>query len=185
MIRKSVCILCSFILIVFASCTKQATSLLDAPESTYSDGEFAFVKWAGCRWAVIPQDEFSSQFRFEMMLLDAYESDFAKIKQTITDEYGEPYLTDQTMPKDMPPNLITNNVFRLANGRYPDARESLAFWETETPHMTIRLYTAKDEPGIGLPDFAVISIFDMDALKELCTRMDEDLQSDETQREEP
>lgn len=179
MIRKSLCILFSFILLVFTSCNKQETHLLDAPERTYSDGEFDFVKWAGYRWAVIPQDDFSGQFRFEMMLFEAYESDFDKIKQALIEEYGEPYLTDRTMSKDITPNLINNSVYRLANGRCPDERETLTFWETETPHMTIRLYTAKGEPSIDLPNFAVISIFDMYVLNKFCSQIDEGIEKEE------
>ena len=34
---------------VFSACTKEPASLLDAPDCTYSDGEFTLVKWAGYR----------------------------------------------------------------------------------------------------------------------------------------
>ena len=162
--RKSLCILFSFFILVFASCTKQATSLLDAPDCMYSDGEFMFVKWAGYRWAVIPQYELSKPFRFELLLMDGHESYFAKIRQTIIDEFGEPYMTDRTMPRDTVPDLIISEVFLLANGRYPDEKESLTFWKTETPNLTIRLYTAQGDSGVDLPSFAVITIFDMDEL---------------------
>lgn len=100
-----------------------------------------FVKWAGYRWAVIPQYELSKSFRFELLLMDGHESYFAKISQAIIEEFGEPYMADLTMPRDTVPDLIISEVFLLGNGRYPDEKESLTFWKTETPNLTSAIIT--------------------------------------------
>ena len=155
---------------VFSACTKEPASLLDAPDYTYSDGEFTLVKWGGYRWAVLPQKDDTESYAFEVMLLDSEQCDLSKIYEALKSELGEPFMTSTTLPHDLIPNCMNSTVFLLPGNRYAEDGEMAYWWEARD--KTVRLYTADEVKSVGIPAIAVLSIYDMDVLMEVCNKLE-------------
>ena len=158
------CIMKKLIYILFfvlVACSNQE-SVLTLHEHIYSDGEFNLVKYANARWGVIPSED---SFKQEYMLLDAAEIDFSDILSYISKEFGQPTYDHTTIPKDLINNCLNDAIFFLPGGRSVDVGEEMYLWMTD--EYTVRLFTYEGYGDI-LPPYAVLSVFDMDALTEEC-----------------
>jgi hypothetical protein len=149
------------IAISFLACTK-SESVLTLHEHIYSDGEFNLVKYANARWAVIPQQD---NYKQEYMLLDALEKDVPFIVDYISNELGQYEYDHTTLPQDLVHNCMNEAVFFLAGGRSVDEGEAMYFWFTD--EYTVRLFTYEGH-GDMLPPYAVLSMFDIDKLQDIC-----------------
>lgn len=151
---------------VLVACSNQH-SVFTLHEHIYSDGEFNLVKYANARWAVIPQQD---NYKQEYMLLDALEKDVPFIVDYISNELGQYEYDHTTLPQDLVHNCMNDAVFFLPGGRSVDQGEAMYFWFTD--EYTVRLFTYE---GYGdlLPPYAVLSIFDTDALTDECVEIEE------------
>ena len=155
---------------VFSACTKEPASLLDAPDYTYSDGEFTLVKWAGYRWAVVPLDEITEQYRFDIMLLDAEEADLDKIEDRVLDEFELIY-TDETLPNDLCSSCMNDKFF--PSDEYKNGTIDHALWCMDPNYdYTIRMYTITKDRGFSAPPTIIISIFNEDKLMDYCMKLE-------------
>ena len=156
-------------LLALSSCTKESKSLLDLQNYTYSDGEFEFVRWAGYTWAVIPLDEITEQYRFDIMLVDAEEADIQKIESRILSDYELIY-TKSNLPTFYPSCM---NVEVFMSDDYQNATIQDAIWCMDsTYNYTIRMYTILTDRGLPSPPTAIISIINQDNLMDYCMELE-------------
>lgn len=150
----------AFVLIACNKTAQNTDTCINLLINTYSDGKFLISKWGDYRWLVLPQDEHTSTYRAEFMLLDSEDRDLPIIVNKISADFGEPFAQNTTAPTEL--NQYDKNLFALPNNRALEEIELLFWWQTD--EYIIRLYETNGHSEVEMPAVAVISIYDKERL---------------------
>lgn len=156
----------TLLLLYAISCTKQSnisSSYYALIENVAEDGDWTVTEWNSYKWLVMS----SKDYKLEVLILDKCDEQVQKnIYNKLVEDLGQPFADKETHRKGYEPTCYNNAIFSMPNDREIEDREQVYWWQDE--NFVVRLYTAHGHEEVGMEPTAVVSIFSIGAIKELC-----------------
>ncbi len=164
---KLVYLLCSFTLF-FTACAKQSStnpSYYALIENIVEDGDCTVTEWNNYKWFVMPSED----YKLEVLIIDKCDEQVQKdIYNKLLEDLGQPFADKETHRNGYEPTCYNLAIFSMPNDREIEDNEEVYWWQDE--NFVVRLYTAPGHEDVGMEPTALISIFSISAIKEICAQ---------------
>ena len=161
----------SCFVLMTTACSKQlnhSPSFYSLIDNIHEEGNWQITEWNDSKWLVIPSED----YKLEVLIINRCDEQVQKnIYDKLVEDLGQPFADKETHRKGYEPTCYNKVIFSMPINREIEDEEQVYWWQDE--NFVVRLYTAPGHEEVGMEPSAVITIFAIGAIKDLCSQQKE------------